>query len=126
MQSTGAEKKPPLRYQFLTVIGILLFTAMMGGVVYGVKAAGTAVYLKPICEKSCATANAQFVDVEVHEGKREHDSMCICSNGARIHVGEADTVASISVLSEMMLAFLVTGAMLFFLWRRARKKDTLQ
>ncbi len=112
----------PLRYQFYAVGGILLFTAAIGGTVYGIRAVGTQSYVQPACEKACAAAGGQFADVEFRMGKQDHESMCICTNGARIHCAEADTVGTLSAVGPIGLGILATALLVTIVARRARAK----
>jgi hypothetical protein len=114
--------RTPLRYQLYVLGGIVLFTATFGGTVYGIRAIGTSSYVEPACTKACAAAGGQFVDVDYRMGKRDHESMCLCSNGARIHSPEADTIGTASVVTPMGLGLLFTVLIGVVLARRARRK----
>ncbi len=113
--------KPPLRYQFYALGGILLFTAAIGGTVYGVRAVGTWSFVEPACEKACMASGAHFADVDFRVGKRDHQSLCLCTNGASVPSPDADTIATLSALAPIGLALLVTIVGITVMARRSRR-----
>lgn len=114
-------ERTPLRYQFYALGGILLFAAAFGGTVYGIRAVGTQSYVGPACVTACAAVGGQFADVDFRMGKQDHESMCLCTNGSRIHSPEADAVGTLSVIAPIGLSIVMTALLLFVL--HARRKS---
>jgi hypothetical protein len=100
--------------QVLVVVGILGFTAGFGGLSYGIRAAG----IGHACGNVCEARGQELVDVEYRVGKTDHDSICVCSQD-RIHTKQADMIATLSVIVPIILTFVLTGAFLMWLSRRA-------
>ncbi len=113
--------KVPLRYQFYALGGILGFTAVIGASVYGIRAAGTSSYIEPACEKSCAAVQSHFADVEFHMGKQDHDSLCICTNNARLPSPEANTIGTLSALTPIALGLLMAVVLIAVVAKRSRR-----
>ena len=102
--------------QVLVVVAILGFTAGFGGLSYGIRAAG----IGYACGTVCEARGQELVDVEYRVGKTDHDSTCVCTHD-HIHTSQADTIATLSVIVPIIMTFVLTGAFLLWLSRRAKQ-----